>query len=248
MHMPTAGEDVAFSYGEHGKGNLLSRVISCRANDPRCTAVVERARALNLVRLPVALTAPWRIHRYGKETIVGIADIRVTVWSEVAERLRGISLLIQRTGEVPNTLTGRSEAEGCAICPFGRRPLNLDDETGTETGLRYDSTFRKKGCRICSLIAGYLLVTDGFEAWYSGTVPGHRVRASRKFVCRTRGITLPAATINTVGQLQRVCALSNDHVFILQRWSTFAVACITTSFDGRAAITFADTGRNIQGR
>lgn len=58
-------------------------------------------------------------------------------------------------------LASYGETERCARYFASWRFLDLDDETGPGTSLRYYSTVRKKSRRIRSLIAGSLLVADG---------------------------------------------------------------------------------------
>ena len=87
-------------------------------------------------------------------------------------------------------------------------------------------------------------VTGGFKVRYCGSVAGHGVAASQEFVRRAGRTALSTTPVNTVDSLQRVCALSNDHVFVHQRWSTLAATSIATSFDRRATITLADASRN----
>lgn len=87
-------------------------------------------------------------------------------------------------------------------------------------------------------------VTGGFNVRYCGPVAGHGFAASQEFVRRAGRPALSTTRGNTVDSLQRVCALSNDHVFVHQRWSTLAATSIATSFDRRATIALAEASRN----
>ena len=87
-------------------------------------------------------------------------------------------------------------------------------------------------------------VTGGFNVRYCGPVAGHGFAASQEFVRRAGRPALSTTRGNTVDSLQRVCALSNDHVFAHQRWSTLAATSIATSFDRRATIALAEASRN----
>src|SRR5689334_20420622 len=121
MYVPDAGEDVVGRYGEHGKGNLVRRVISRNANGPSCAAVVESARAINLVCLPRSSIWFCGINGYGKEAIGGIAGRRVSVGDEVADGLNSVPIVVKREGEVLGTLPGHSEVERYAASFASRR-------------------------------------------------------------------------------------------------------------------------------
>lgn len=59
-------------------------------------------------------------------------------------------------------------------------------------------------------------------------------------------ITRSAEAVSTVSYLERVGALSRDHVLGTRCWNRFAVARIATNFDRRATIIVTDASHNIE--
>src|ERR1041384_264003 len=184
MDVPAAGKDVIGCYSEHGKGNLLRRIITVNANGPGCAAVVERARAKNLVCLPEGSIGFLGISGYGEEATAGR---RVSVGHEGAEGLSRVPLIVKRAGEVLDTLAGRSEVGWYTGGFVSRRALKIDDNARLCTGFRYHSAILNNLRQIRIMVATYLCVTIS-----------DKIRAIWKLGGRLETITLSTATIHTI--------------------------------------------------